>query len=198
MERPKDPPKDKHEAPTQGPRTAARGRGTLRRVQPIRTQGGSSVPEGSTLRGVRLRLNEEPQIQQRVDSLNFRWPGLAATDAYVTVEYSRSGFGIPQTEPEYWITAVATVPDETIAQLVDNNIGDTSLLPGIYPGLYEHVPQNCQFTTIDAKFADDRLGIDIDKATKGFTPIPITGFAVSKDCHLVVMTALGHDYTPPS
>ena len=143
-------------------------------------------------------FNEEPQIRQRVDSLNFRWPGLAATEAYVTVEYSRSGFGIPQTEPEFWITAVATVPDETITQLVDNNIGESSLLPGIYPGLYEYVPQDCQFTTIDAKFADDRLGIDIDKATKGFTPIPITGFAVSKNCHLVVMTALGHDYTPPS
>ena len=55
-------------------------------------------------------FNEEPQIQQRVDSLNFRWPGLAATDAYVTVEYSRSGFGIPQAEPEFWITAVATRP----------------------------------------------------------------------------------------
>ena len=24
-------------------------------------------------------FNEEPQIRQRVDSLNFRWPGLAAT-----------------------------------------------------------------------------------------------------------------------
>ena len=143
-------------------------------------------------------FNEEPKIQTRVDSLNLRWPGLAASEAHITVEYSRSGFGIPQTEPEFWITAVATVPDETITQLVDNNIGDTSLLPGIYPGLYEYVPQDCQFTTIDAKFADDRLGIDIDKATKGFTPIPITGFAVSKNCHLVVMTALGHEYTPPS
>ena len=135
-------------------------------------------------------FNEEPKIQTRVDSLNLRWPGLAASEAHITVEYSRSGFGIPQTEPEFWITAVATVPDKTITQLVDNNIGDTSLLPGIYPGLYEYVPQDCQFTTIDAKFADDRLGIDIDKATKGFTPIPITGFAVSKNCHHDQMTVL--------
>ena len=58
-------------------------------------------------------FNEEPKIQTRVDSLNLRWPGLAASEAHITVEYSRSGFGIPQTEPEFWITAVATVPDET-------------------------------------------------------------------------------------
>ena len=55
-------------------------------------------------------FNEEPKIQTRVDSLNLRWPGLAASEAHITVEYSRSGFGIPQTEPEFWITAVANRP----------------------------------------------------------------------------------------
>ena len=143
-------------------------------------------------------FNEEPKVQTRVDSLNERWPGIAATEAHVTVEYSRSGIGVPQTEPEFWITAVATVPDETIAQLIDGSIGDSSLLPGIYPGLYEYIPQDCHFTNIDTAFANDRLGVDLDKATKGFAPIDITGLAVSEDCHLIVMTALGHSFTPPS
>ena len=60
-------------------------------------------------------FNEEPKVQTRVDSLNLRWPKINATEAHVVVEYSRSGIGVPQTEPEFWITAVATFPDETIA-----------------------------------------------------------------------------------
>ena len=143
------------------------------------------------------KSDEEPTVQNRTDSVNVRWPNLEASEVHVVVEYSPALAFIPAQDPEFWLTAVATVPDETIQLLAEGEATDT-LLPGIYPHLYEYVPQDCQFTTIDAKFADDRLGIDIDKATKGFTPIPITGFAVSKNCHLVVMTALGHDYTPPS
>lgn len=137
-------------------------------------------------------FNEEPKIQTRVDSLNLRWPGLAASEAHITVEYSRSGFGIPQTEPEFWITAVATVPDKTITQLVDNNIGDTSLLPGIYPGLYEYVPQDCQFTTINPEFADKALAPDKSSIPDDFGPMDIEALAMSEDCHLLVFTALGH------
>lgn len=136
-------------------------------------------------------FNEEPQVRQRVDSLNFRWPGLAATDAYVTVEYSRSGFGIPQTEPEFWITAVATVPDETIQLLAEGEATNT-LLPGIYPHLYEYVPQECKFTTIDPEFADKALAPDKEKIPHDFDPMDIQALAVSKDCHLLVFTALGH------
>lgn len=143
-------------------------------------------------------FNEEPKVQTRVDSLNLRWPKINATEAHVVVEYSRSGIGVPQTEPEFWITAVATVPDETIAQLINGSIDDSSLLPGIYPGLYEYVPQDCHFTTIDTAFANDRLGVDLDEATKGFAPIDITGLAASEDCNLIVITALGHSFTPPS
>ncbi|MGC9808408.1 MULTISPECIES: hypothetical protein [Actinomycetes] len=143
-------------------------------------------------------FNEEPKVQTRVDSLNLRWPKINATEAHVVVEYSRSGIGVPQTEPEFWITAVATVPDETIAQLINGSIGDSSLLPGIYPGLYEYVPQDCHFTNIDTAFANDRLGVDLDEATKGFAPIDITGLAASEDCNLIVITALGHSFTPPS
>ena len=137
-------------------------------------------------------FNEEPKVQTRVDSLNVRWPGIAATEAHVTIEYSRSGLGVPQTEPEFWITAVATVPDETIAQLIDGSIGDSSLLPGIYPGLYEYVPQDCQFTTIDPKFADNALAPDKEKIPRDFGPMNIEALAMSEDCHLLVLTALGH------
>ena len=143
-------------------------------------------------------FNEEPKVQTRVDSLNLRWPKINATEAHVVAEYSRSGIGVPQTEPEFWITAVVTVPDETIAQLINGSIDDSSLLPGIYPGLYEYVPQDCHFTNIDTAFANDRLGVDLDEATKGFAPIDITGLAASEDCNLIVITALGHSFTPPS
>ena len=141
--------------------------------------------------------DEEPTVKARTDSVNVRWPNMEASEAHVVLEYSPALAFIPAQDPEFWLTAVATVPDETVQLLTEGTTTDT-LLPGIYPDLYEYVPQDCHFTNIDTAFANDRLGVDLDEATKGFAPIDITGLAASEDCNLIVITALGHSFTPPS
>ena len=141
--------------------------------------------------------DEEPTVKARTDSVNVRWPNMEASEAHVVLEYSPALAFIPAQDPEFWLTAVATVPDETVQLLTEGTTTDT-LLPGIYPDLDEYVPQDCHFTNIDTAFANDRLGVDLDEATKGFAPIDITGLAASEDCNLIVITALGHSFTPPS
>ena len=137
------------------------------------------------------KSDEEPTVQDRTDSVNVRWPNLEASEVHVVVEYSPALAFIPAQDPEFWLTAVATVPDETIQLLAEGEATDT-LLPGIYPDLYEYVPQDCQFTTIDPQFADKTLAPDKSSIPDDFGPMSIEGLAMSKDCHLLVMTALGH------
>ena len=80
---------------------------------------------------------------------------MQATEGHVTIEYSPSD-PFPNPDPEFWLTGVATVPDETITALMEGTTS-SALLPGIYPGLYQYVPQDCHFSTIDPKHADKTL-----------------------------------------
>ena len=127
------------------------------------------------------KSDETPTVQDRTDSVNVRWPNSPAL-AF-----------IPAQDPEFWLTAVATIPDETIQLLAEGEATNT-LLPGIYPHLYEYVPQECEFTTIDPKFADKALAPDKEKIPHDFGPMDIRALAISKDCNLLVFTALGNAY----
>ena len=137
------------------------------------------------------KSDEEPTVQNRTDSVNVRWPNMEASEAHLTIaNSSQTGF-LPDQDPEFWLTAVATVPDETIQLLAEGAATDT-LLPGIYPHLYEYVPQECKFTTIDPEFAGKALAPDKEKIPHDFGPMDIQALAMSEDCHLLVFTALGH------
>ena len=136
--------------------------------------------------------DEKPTVKTRIGSINERWPVMEASHAHVVVEKSRSTGFIPDQDPEFWITAVATVPDETIAALTEHAIGDTALLPGIYPGLYEYVPQECHFTDVDPAAADSILVPDKSKVPHDFDPAFFEDIAMSEECKLLVFTAIGH------
>jgi len=135
--------------------------------------------------------DEEPTIKDRTDSVNVRWPNMEASEVHLTIAYSSQTGFLPDQDPEFWLTAVATVPDETIQLLAEGETTDT-LLPGAYPGLYEYVPQECEFTTIAPEFADKALAPDKEKIPHDFGPMDIQALAMSEDCHLLVFTALGH------
>ena len=137
------------------------------------------------------KSDETPTVKDRTDSVNVRWPHLEASEVHVVVEYSPALAFIPAQDPEFWLTAVATVPDETIQLLAEGETTDT-LLPGIYPHLYEYVPQECEFTTSAPEFADKALAPDKEKIPHDFGPMDIEALAISEDCHLLVFTALGH------
>lgn len=138
-----------------------------------------------------FRSDEEPTVKDQTDSVNVRWPNMEASEAHLTIAYSSQTGLLPDQDPEFWLTAVATVPDETIQLLAEGAATDT-LLPGVYPGLYEYVPQECKFTTIDPEFADKALAPDKEKIPHDFGPMDIQALAMSEDCHLLVFTALGH------
>ena len=138
-----------------------------------------------------FQSDKEPTIKDQTDSVNVRWPNMEASEAHLTIAYSSQTGFLPDQDPEFWLTAVATVPDETIQLLAEGAATDT-LLPGIHPSLYEYVPQECKFTTIDPEFADKALAPDKGKIPHDFGPMDIQALAVSKDCHLLVFTALGH------
>ena len=135
--------------------------------------------------------DEYPTIKDQTDSVNVRWPNMEAREVHLTIAYSSQTGFLPDQDPEFWLTAVATVPDETIQLLTEGETTDT-LLPGIYPHLYEYVPQECEFTTIDPEFADTALAPDKGKIPHDFGTMDIQALAVSEDCHLLVFTALGH------
>ena len=138
-----------------------------------------------------FRSDEEPTIKDQTDSVNLRWPNMEASEVHLTIAYSSQTGFLPDKDPEFWLTAVATVPDETIQLLAEGAATDT-LLPGVYPGLYEYVPQECEFATIAPEFADKALAPDKEKIPHDFGPMDIQALAISENCHLLVFTALGH------
>ena len=154
------------------------------------TSSRNRLPEDSRFAEFTFDSDNKPTVQERTDSFNERWPCLQATEGHVTIEYSPSD-PFPNPDPEFWLTGVATVPDETIDLLAEGAAADT-LLPGIHPSLYGYVPQECQFTTITPSFADKALAPDKEKIPHDFGPMDIQALAVSEDCHLLVFTALGH------
>ena len=138
-----------------------------------------------------FQSDKEPTIKDQKDSVNLRWPNMEASEAHLTIAYSSQTGFLPDKDPEFWLTAVAAIPDETIQLLTEGAATDT-LLPGIYPDLYEYVPQGCQFTAIDPEFADKALAPDKSSIPDDFGPMDIQALAMSEDCHLLVFTALGH------
>lgn len=142
----------------------------------------------------RYTFTEKPEIQERVDILNEQWLNLDATEAHLTLAFSRTGFFELNIEPEYWMSGVATISDETATMLLNKTNDNRTLLPGIYPGLYEYVPKDCTFSNIDLDHADKTLQRpQFSHATvPTIDPMIIQDLAVSQDCHLMVITALGH------
>ena len=137
--------------------------------------------------------DRKTEVQTRLDSLNERWPGIEATSGHVVVARTHSGiFHILDQDPEYWLTGVATVPTTTIDALMEGSTGDASVLPGIDPRLQKFVPENCHFSTINPDHANAILPPEKGKGKTGFRTLPITAIAVSKDCQLLVLTAIGH------
>ena len=148
-------------------------------------------PKDSRFSEFVFKSDETPTVKDRTDSVNVRWPNTNASEAHIVTEYSSQTGFLPDQDPEFWLTTVATVPDETIQLLAEGATTDT-LLPGIYPDLYEYVPQGCQFTTIDPSVADKALAPNKEKIPHDFGPMDIQALAMSEDCHLLVFTALGH------
>lgn len=89
------------------------------------------------------------------------------------------------------MTGVATVPADTIQMLTDGADGNNSLLPGIYPGLYQYVPQDCHFYTVPSDHANDVLNTKANDIYSDWGSFTITNFAASTDCHLIIVTGEG-------
>ena len=136
----------------------------------------------------------KPDIQERVDILNEQWLNLDATEAHLTLAFSRTGFFELNNEPEFWMSGVATISDEATTMLLNKTNDNRTLLPGIYPGLYEYVPKDCTFSNIDLDHADKTLQSPqfSHETAPTIDPMIIQDLAVSQDCHLMVITALGH------
>ena len=147
------------------------------------------LPEDPRFAEFTFDSDNKPTVQERTDSFNERWPGLQATEGHVTIEYSPSDL-LPNPDPELWVTGVATVPDETIQLLAEGEATNT-LLPGIYPHLYEYVPQECEFNSVPADRANTILDTAAHSYPNSTDSFSVTDLAISPDCHLVVMTGEG-------
>jgi len=97
----------------------------------------------------------------------------------------------PAPDRQFWLTGVAEVPDSTITMFVDDNIGSSSLLPSIHPSLYEYVPAECTFTTVDPAVANKVLRTDPEAIYSEWGSFEIREFAVSADCNLIIVTGDG-------
>ena len=136
--------------------------------------------------------DDELEVKERVDSFNERIPGLGATAGHVVVAHFRDGADRqPTPDRQFWLTGVAAVPDTTITMLVDDNDGGSSLLPGIHPLLYEYVPAECAFATVDPAVANKVLGTDPEAIYSEWGSFEIREFAVSADCDLIIVTGDG-------
>ncbi|MDK7159878.1 hypothetical protein QP415_08420, partial [Pauljensenia sp. UMB3104] len=97
----------------------------------------------------------------------------------------------PTPDRQFWLTGVAEVPDTTITMLVDDSIGESSLLPGIHPLLYTYVPEDCSFTTVDPAVANKVLDTDPGAIYSEWGSFEIREFAFSADCNLIIVTGDG-------
>ena len=150
----------------------------------------SRLPQDPRFAEFTYETDGELKIQERTDSFNERMPGLRATQGHVVAANFPEGWLLPSPDHHYWLTGVATVPDETITALMESTTSST-LLPGIYPGLYSQVPPTCQFSTVPAEHANEVLETDKTKSSSSFGSFKVHELAVSADCHLVVVTGEG-------
>lgn len=154
------------------------------------TSSSGSLPEDPRFAEFTYETDGEIKVQERTDSFNERMLALGATEGHVTAERFPEGRGVPMPDDHTWLTGVATVPPETIQKLMEGADGNNTLLPGIYPRLYQYVPQDCHFSTIPADHANVVLqsSTDIYSEWGSFT---ITAFAASADCNLIIVTGEG-------
>ena len=140
----------------------------------------------------KYETDDKLEVQERVDSFNERIPKLGATDGHVLVAHFRDGASWqPTPDRQFWLTGVAEVPDTTITMLVDDSIGESSLLPGIHPLLYTYVPEDCSFTTVDPAVANKVLDTDPGAIYSEWGSFEICEFAFSADCNLIIVTGDG-------
>ena len=140
----------------------------------------------------KYETDDKLEVQERVDSFNERIPKLGATDGHVLVAHFRDGASWqPTPDRQFWLTGVAEIPDTTITMLVDESIGESSLLPGIHPLLYTYVPEDCSFTTVDPAVANKVLGTDPGAIYSEWGSFEIREFAASADCNLIIVTGDG-------
>lgn len=154
------------------------------------TSSAGSLPEDPRFADFTYETDGEIEVQERTDSFNERMLALGATEGHVTVGRFPEGRGVPMPDDHMWLTGVGTVPPETIQKLSEGADGNNTLLPGIYPRLYQYVPQDCHFSTIPADHANVVLqsSTDIYSEWGSFT---ITAFAASADCNLIIVTGEG-------
>ena len=149
------------------------------------------LPEDPRFAEFTYKTDGEIKVQERTDSFNARMPALGATEGHVAAANFPEGRGLPSPDHHFWVTGVATVAPESIQKLSEGATGNNTLLPGIYPGLYRYVPQNCHFITIPADHANEVLETDKTKSSSSFGSFKVHELAVSADCHLVVVTGEG-------
>ena len=152
----------------------------------------TQYPQDPRFSAFTYETDDELKVQERVDSFNERMPGLGATDGHVITAHFRDGADRqPTPDRQFWLTGVAEVPDTTITMLVDDSISGSSLLPGIHPLLYEYVPAECTFTTVDPVVANKVLRTDPEAIYSEWGSFEIREFAVSADCNLIIVTGDG-------
>ena len=145
------------------------------------------LPEDPRFAEFTYKTDDTIEVQERTDSFNERMPGPGASEGHVVAANFPEGWLLPSPDHHYWLTGVATVPDETITALMESATSST-LLPGIYPGLYQYVPQDCHFAAIPADHANSVLQTNQDAIYSKWGSFTITDFAASTDCNLIIVT----------
>ena len=146
------------------------------------------LPEDPRFAEFTYKTDGEIKVQERTDSFNERMPGLGASEGHVAAANFPEGRGLPSPDHHFWVTGVATVAPESIQKLSEGATGNNTLLPGIYPGLYQYVPQDCHFVTIPADHANTVLQTNKDAIYSEWGSFDITDFAASTDCNLIIVT----------
>ena len=149
------------------------------------------LPEDPRFAEFTYKTDGTIEVQERTDSFNERMPAMGATEGHVAAANFPEGRGLPSPDHHFWVTGVAAVPADTIRMLTDGADGNNSLLPGIYPGLYQYVPQDCHFYTVPSDHANDVLNTKANDIYSDWGSFTITNFAASTDCHLIIVTGEG-------
>ena len=134
---------------------------------------------------------EELTVRTDVQPLSERLPGLTISSAHwVSQARLREREFLPEPDRPVWLHAVLRVDSDSASALGDASAGDEAdKLPSIYPNLRQYVPQNCSFSVVPEKRADEIS--DVENAQLGTVEASffIREIAVSQECGMVVMTA---------
>ena len=149
------------------------------------------LPEDPRFAEFTYKTDGTIEVQERTDSFNERMPAMGATEGHVAAANFPEGRGLPSPDHHFWVTGVATVAPESIQKLSEGATGNNTLLPGIYPGLYQYVPQDCHFYTVPSDHANDVLNTQANDIYSDWGSFTITDFAASADCNLIIVTGEG-------